>query len=703
LRFEDLEERLVLTWAGTPPTVVAPTAAVSVTLNSSADATGTATIASAEVDYYTFTATRSGSYTFSATTPSSSLDTVLGVFSSPGQRLAYNDDISYPSNTDSRVTVNLTASTKYYIGITNYSSSSRGAYTWTIDGPAAATSPTADDSYENNDSLSAAYNLGTLTGTQTVSNLVMSDSADWFRFTTGALGTSANSVSISFQNSQGNLQLALYNSAGTLLATSAGTGNTETISLSGRAAGTYYIDVYGNGGATNASYSLTVNAPTTSTTSPTTALPEVAYYGGSNEWSVNLVNAPESWAAGYTGSGVVVAVVDTGVDWDHADLVNQIWVNADEVAGNGIDDDHNGYVDDIRGWDFASGDSNPDDANGHGTHVAGIIAADNNGFGATGVAPDATIMPIRVLGSDGSGTESAVAAGIRYAAANGADIINLSLGGSYSSVIYAAIQYAQTLDVLVVVASGNEYASTPSYPARFSSSLSNVLSVGAYSSSNSIASFSNDVGSSGAVQVDAPGVNVYSTYMNYQYATFSGTSMATPSVAGLAALALSANRALTASQLRSVIVNGANRTISGSDSRGGINAALTVALARAGQTSSSLSASTVVQSTSSTRTAASIRLLSLDSASESSSLGTDSTSSVNTHRIPRPESSVANLATRLLNPALVDLALADSFDGDATDLDGETGCLQEAETEMFGSRAWDQFGESSLSWLPALA
>ena len=313
----------------------------------------------------------------------------------------------------------------------------------------------------------------------------------------------------------------------------------------------------------------------------------MAYYGGNNEWNLNSINAPESWAQGYTGEGVVVAVIDTGVDWDHPDLVSQIWVNADEVAGNGIDDDRNGYVDDVRGWDFASSDNNPDDGNGHGTHVAGIIAADNNGTGATGVAYDASIMAVRVLGSDGSGTESAVAAGIRYAAQNGADIINLSLGGSFSSVIYAALQYAASLNVLVVAAAGNEYASTPSNPARSSATLSNVISVGAYSSSNSLASFSNDVGSSGAVQVDAPGVNVYSTYLNGRYATFSGTSMAAPHVAGLAALALSANSTLTASQLRTAIVNGTTRVISGSDSQGGINAAVTVALAETGQVSTS--------------------------------------------------------------------------------------------------------------------
>src|SRR3954470_24283216 len=144
LCIENLEERLALTWAGVPPTsIIPPSTAVAVTLTSN-DATGTASVASTEVDYYSFTAGASGSYSISASAPSSSLDTVLGVFSSTGQRLSYNDDISYPGNTDSRVTLNLTAGTKYYVGITNYASSSRGAYTWTIDGPAVTTTPTDD-------------------------------------------------------------------------------------------------------------------------------------------------------------------------------------------------------------------------------------------------------------------------------------------------------------------------------------------------------------------------------------------------------------------------------------------------------------------------------------------------------------------------------------------------------------------------------
>ncbi len=274
LHIEDLEQRLTLTWAGVPPALVAlPASPVGVTLNAQANASGKASIASTEVDYYAFTATRTGSYTISATTPSSSVDTVLGVFSTAGKRLAYNDDVVLGRNTDSQLTINLTAGARYYVGITNYASSSRGAYTWTVSGPTA--SSVLDDGYENNDSFGTAYNLGTLSSARTINQLVLADSQDWYRFTTTSTGTSASTVSISFQNSQGNLQLALYNSAGTVVASSQGSGNSESVSLSGLRAGTYFIRVFGYNGAKNPNYSLTINPPKVSTT-PTNPAPTPA-------------------------------------------------------------------------------------------------------------------------------------------------------------------------------------------------------------------------------------------------------------------------------------------------------------------------------------------------------------------------------------------------------------------------------------------
>lgn len=445
--------------------------------------------------------------------------------------------------------------------------------------------------------FATALDLGTLSGTKTLTGSVGGrDTADVVRFT---LAASAK-VGIALGGLRADIDVTLYNGKGQGVAL-ANNGGAAAESISRTlAAGVYYVALSPWRTAAS-SYLLTIGAtpaqtflPATPSTTPASpsapaaTFPNVAYYGNANEWNLNSINAPEAWANGYQGAGVVVAIVDTGVSMNHPDLSNQIWVNSGEIVGNGVDDDHNGYVDDVHGWDFVGRDNDPSDGNGHGTHVAGTIAANDDGRGSTGVAPDATIMPVRVLGNDGRGSDAAVAAGIRYAAQNGADIINLSLGGSFSSIIQSAIQYAQQRDVLVVTAAGNESAATPSYPGRFSATMANVISVGAHAATNSLAGFSNRVGGSGAVQVDAPGVGVYSTYPGGQYVSFNGTSMASPHVAGLAALALSANSSLTASQLRQLIVSGANRAISGSDSRGGINAAVTVALAAAGRTTTPL-------------------------------------------------------------------------------------------------------------------
>ena len=308
---------------------------------------------------------------------------------------------------------------------------------------------------------------------------------------------------------------------------------------------------------------------------------EVAYFGGRADWNLNSIQAPEVWGGGFTGDGVTVAVIDTGVDVTHPDLVDNIWANVDEVAGDGIDNDGNGYVDDYFGWDFVNNDATPTDGNGHGTHVAGTIGAGNNGFGTTGVAFDTQIMPIKVLSDSGSGSSTDVAAGIRYAVDNGADIINLSLGGGMSSAIVGALRYAEANNVFVVAAAGNDGNSAASFPAQHSRSLDNVISVGAHNSGSQLAGFSNQPGS-GVVQVDAPGVMIQSTVPGKGYDGFSGTSMAAPHVAGVAALALSANPTLTPEQLRNTIVAGSTTTVGGSLSHGGIDANQTVSRVLAG-------------------------------------------------------------------------------------------------------------------------
>jgi subtilisin family serine protease len=303
----------------------------------------------------------------------------------------------------------------------------------------------------------------------------------------------------------------------------------------------------------------------------------MSHFGGVRDWNLNAINAPKVWDRGYTGAGVVVAVIDSGVDYRHAELVNNMWVNAGEIAGNNRDDDKNGYVDDYRGWDFSYNDNDPMDRFGHGTHVAGTIAAARNDVHTTGVAYGARIMPVQVLDANGIGyDDDSLAAAIRYAVNNGADVINVSVWWNYSPTIASAFDYAGRKGVFVVAAWGQSSASKPAYPAHFSGQMSHVIAVGAHTSSNRRFGVSNRVGSSGAVKIDAPGADVYSTLPGNRYGYRNGTSMAAPHVSGVAALALSTNRNLKPSQLRQLLVAASNRHISGSDSRGGINAALVV-------------------------------------------------------------------------------------------------------------------------------
>jgi subtilisin len=281
---------------------------------------------------------------------------------------------------------------------------------------------------------------------------------------------------------------------------------------------------------------------------------------GGNNWGADMVKAPSSWANGYTGKGVVVAVLDTGVDYNHQDLKNNIWTNSKEIGGNGIDDDGDGYVDDVYGWNFADNDNNTIDTYGHGTHVAGTIAGENNNFGVTGVAYDAKIMPVKVLGNDGSGSYSAIAQGIRYAVDRGANVINLSLGGDYpNSTLESAIEYADSKNVTVVMAAGNNGDLAPAYPARYANK--HGIAVGAVDRNKNMASYSDRAGSDTISYVTAPGSSIYSTVPGDKYATYSGTSMASPHVAGVVGLMLSANPNLTSAQIRQMITETAGNSL----------------------------------------------------------------------------------------------------------------------------------------------
>jgi subtilisin family serine protease len=296
---------------------------------------------------------------------------------------------------------------------------------------------------------------------------------------------------------------------------------------------------------------------------------DVADLGGSQP-DLDTIKAPEAWAQGFTGRGITVAVLDTGVDYTHPDLEGNIWQNPGEIANNGIDDDYNGFVDDIHGWNFVDAESNdPMDFEGHGTHVAGTIAATNNGFGTTGVAYGAKIMPVRVIGgmddSYSDQFDANVAQGIRYAVQNGARVINMSLGnyvGSPSMVqTRAALEYATRSGVIAVMAAGNERdegANRPIEPANFARQGLGVA-VGAINSRRQVAYFSNPAGKRPIEFLVAPGVNIRSTVPNGGYEQdWSGTSMATPHIAGVIALMLGANPQLTTAQVISILQTSAN-------------------------------------------------------------------------------------------------------------------------------------------------
>jgi subtilisin len=291
---------------------------------------------------------------------------------------------------------------------------------------------------------------------------------------------------------------------------------------------------------------------------------DVADLGGNN-WNADLVKAPEVWARGYTGQDIVVAVIDTGVDYNHIDLRNNIWTNTNEIAGNGVDDDGNGYIDDSNGWNFVDTTNDPIDRNGHGTHVSGTIAGENNGTGVTGIAYNSKIMPVKVLNDSGSGSVSSITQGIYYAVNQGANVINLSLGSDFpNSSLASAIEYASKKGVVVVMAAGNNGLPLVSYPASYADQWG--LAVGAVDQNNQVAEFSNTPGISQLAYVTAPGVNIYSSVPGDQYANYSGTSMAAPNVAGVVALMLSANRTLTDAQVRQFVTQTAGNSAPNPDS-----------------------------------------------------------------------------------------------------------------------------------------
>jgi subtilisin family serine protease len=281
------------------------------------------------------------------------------------------------------------------------------------------------------------------------------------------------------------------------------------------------------------------------------------------------IDAPEAWStATGAGSTVVIGIIDTGVNYNHPDLAANAWVNPGEVAGDGIDNDANGFIDDVHGWDFVNNDSNPMDDNGHGTHVSGTIAGvGNNGVGVTGVSWGAKVMGLKFLNSGGSGSTAGAIAALNYATMmKTTKGINLKAtnnswgGGGFSSTLQTAIQNNANAGMLFIAAAGNSGVNSdllPQYPAAYP--VDNIISVAATDHKDALASFSNF----GAASVDlgAPGVSVYSSYLG-SYASLSGTSMATPHVTGAVALAWAYAPTKTRQEIRAAILAGVDAIVS---------------------------------------------------------------------------------------------------------------------------------------------
>jgi thermitase len=267
------------------------------------------------------------------------------------------------------------------------------------------------------------------------------------------------------------------------------------------------------------------------------------------------VNVEKAWDITTGSSGVTVAVIDTGIDLTHPELKDNLWANEAELNGKpGVDDDGNGYIDDIHGYDFYNNKGDPQDGHGHGTHVSGVIGAKgNNGVGVAGINWNVKIMALKFLSDSGSGSAADAVRAIDYATMMGAKISSNSWGGTAESqALKEAIQRAAAKDMLFVAAAGNDSENNDTsdhYPANYD--VANIISVAAIDKTGALADFSN-FGLT-KVHIAAPGVDTYSTFKDGGYETMSGTSMATPHVAGVAALALSTKK-MTMLELRKKVL-----------------------------------------------------------------------------------------------------------------------------------------------------
>ena len=279
------------------------------------------------------------------------------------------------------------------------------------------------------------------------------------------------------------------------------------------------------------------------------------------QWSILKTSLDKLWDEVTDCTNVIIAVVDTGIDYNHIDLEPNIYINENERCDNDNDDDGNGYVDDCLGWDFENNDNDPFDDSSHGTHVAGIIGAvGDNRIGVSGVCQQAKLLAVKALDEDGNGYDTNLAAGIFYAADQGAKIINLSLeSGKKLPFTYDAISYAEEKGAIVVIASGNKNLNldvTKSFPAAYSLDFDNVVTVSSSNIEDNIGTISNF----GSITADifAPGENIISTYPDDKLAYKTGTSMAAPFISGVVGLLLSSDNTLTPFDVKKRVIASAD-------------------------------------------------------------------------------------------------------------------------------------------------
>ncbi|MEI7844497.1 MAG: S8 family serine peptidase, partial [Chloroflexota bacterium] len=294
----------------------------------------------------------------------------------------------------------------------------------------------------------------------------------------------------------------------------------------------------------------------------------------SQQWGLSKINIESAWRETRGTGTTIIAIIDQGIDLEHPDLVGNLWTNPGEIPGNNIDDDNNGVIDDINGWNFVDNNNDVWDPIGHGTEVSGVAAAiGGNGLGISGVCPQCRIMPVRVMQDSGVANYSAIAAGVLYAAQKGAKVINLSLGGyANSNTLKNAIDTAvNTYGVVVVAGADNDNALIDVYPAAYE----NVIAGAGTASDDTKLTFSN-YGS--WVDVTAPANNIRTTWLGSQWGNGSGTSIAAPFVSGLVGLLRSLHPDWNQATIRSQIVHttdsidSLNPTYAGQLGSGRINA-----------------------------------------------------------------------------------------------------------------------------------